>query len=187
MQPGWWVSYFWPIVDVQVVIVFSAHSIPMKVVNKGDQYVPEVAASVKAVVERVTERLRDKHGRGVTIPRHILAWQSKVGFLPWMVPSTATVLEGLGKRNTKQVLAVPIAFTSDHIETLVGTFVPCFLENVFLLRKHATIALLKLSGEMLRSYTPLHLLSPRGVPHFSLSYRRLRYYPFCIFLRYVLL
>jgi len=35
-----------------VVVVFSAHSLPMKVVNRGDQYVPEVAATANAVMER---------------------------------------------------------------------------------------------------------------------------------------
>ena len=44
---------------------------------------------------------------------------------PWMVPSTADVIEGLGKRNSKHVLVVPVAFTSDHIETLVSArFLP---------------------------------------------------------------
>jgi ferrochelatase len=36
----------------RVVVVFSAHSLPMKVVNRGDQYVPEVAATANAVMER---------------------------------------------------------------------------------------------------------------------------------------
>ena len=39
-----------------------------------------------------------------------------------MVPSTTKVIEGLGKRNSKHVLVVPVAFTSDHIETLVSAF-----------------------------------------------------------------
>jgi protoheme ferro-lyase len=41
----------------QVAIVFSAHSVPMKVVEKGDQYVPEVCATVKAVMARLSERI----------------------------------------------------------------------------------------------------------------------------------
>lgn len=49
---------------------------------------------------------------------HVLSWQSKVGFLPWMGPKTSDVIEGLGAQGYKHVLAVPIAFTSDHIETL---------------------------------------------------------------------
>lgn len=101
----------------KVVILFSAHSVPMQVVEKGDHYVPEVCGSVKAIMDELTTQMRNGNPDG-PIPRHILAWQSKVGFLPWMVPSTTKVIEGLGKRNSKHVLVVPVAFTSDHIETL---------------------------------------------------------------------
>lgn len=102
-----------------VVIVFSAHSVPMKVVAKGDHYTAEVAASVKAVMSSFESTVREGKIPGLsTTNKHVLAWQSKVGFLPWMVPSTADVLESLGKRGHKAVLVVPVAFTSDHIETL---------------------------------------------------------------------
>jgi len=103
----------------KVVVVFSAHSVPMKVVNKGDHYVPEVCSTVKAVMEKWTHTIAGGDIPGLNAPnRHILAWQSKVGYLPWMVPSTADVLENLGKKGVTSVLVVPIAFTSDHIETL---------------------------------------------------------------------
>ena len=42
----------------------------------------------------------------------------QVGPLPWMGPSTEEVIKGLAKRGKKNLLLVPIAFTSDHIETL---------------------------------------------------------------------
>lgn len=99
----------------RVVLLFSAHSVPMLTVNKGDQYVQEVAATVSAVVERLRA---GAPGAPPARSPYVLAWQSKVGFLPWMGPSTASVLEGLAKQGHKHVLAVPIAFTSDHIETL---------------------------------------------------------------------
>ena len=98
----------------QAVIVFTAHSVPMMVVNRGDAYTGEVAATVSAVMNELRQ---PADGMGVS-NRHVLAWQSKVGFLPWMGPSTSDVLAGLGKQGHKHVLAVPIAFTSDHIETL---------------------------------------------------------------------
>ena len=41
-----------------------------------------------------------------------------MGFLPWLEPSTSDVLKNLGRQGHKYVLAVPVAFTSDHIETL---------------------------------------------------------------------
>merc|ERR1711871_129039 len=91
----------------EVAIVFSAHSVPMKVVNKGDQYVTEVASTVQSVMKSLDFS-----------NRYILAWQSKVGFLPWMGPSTSDVIKGYGTQGHRYVMAVPIAFTSDHIETL---------------------------------------------------------------------
>lgn len=60
------------------VLVFSAHSVPMKVVEKGDTYTGEVAATVKAVMDRL--QLHYKLSL-----KHVLSWQSKVGYLPWMV------------------------------------------------------------------------------------------------------
>ncbi len=47
-----------------------------------------------------------------------LIWQSKVGPLPWLGPQVSQALPGLAAKGNKHVLLVPIAFTSDHIETL---------------------------------------------------------------------
>ena len=103
----------------KVIIMFSAHSVPMKVVEKGDHYVGEVAASVHAVMQKFGETIASGAIPGLDVAnRHVLAWQSKVGFLPWMSPSTGDALKQVGKRGYKHVLVVPIAFTSDHIETL---------------------------------------------------------------------
>jgi len=92
------------------VLLFSAHSVPLKVVNKGDPYTAEVAATVRAVVDAL-------RGRGVNL-KHVLSWQSKVGYLPWQGPSTSDAIAKLGAAGHKSLLVVPIAFTSDHIETL---------------------------------------------------------------------
>ncbi|KAJ0399351.1 hypothetical protein ATCC90586_006806 [Pythium insidiosum] len=91
----------------KVIIMFSAHSVPMKVVNKGDPYTKEIASTSELVMKELG--LKNSH---------ILSWQSKVGYLPWMGPSTSDVIQGFGAQGHKHVLAVPIAFTSDHIETL---------------------------------------------------------------------
>uniref|UniRef100_A0A7S2W492 Ferrochelatase n=1 Tax=Mucochytrium quahogii TaxID=96639 RepID=A0A7S2W492_9STRA len=103
-----------------VVIVFSAHSVPMKVVAKGDHYTHEVSASVNAIMDAFEKDFVKKDAiPGVEkTNKFVLAWQSKVGYMPWMVPSTHDVLENLGKKGHKSVLVVPVAFTSDHIETL---------------------------------------------------------------------
>jgi len=99
------------------VLVFSAHSVPMKVVKKGDPYTVEVAATVRAVMDTLHDRLHAISPKR-TVPKHVLAWQSKVGYLPWMVPSTSDTIEELAKAGHKSLLVVPVAFTSDHIETL---------------------------------------------------------------------
>lgn len=90
-----------------VVILFSAHSLPMAVVNRGDPYPQEVGATVQRVMERL----------GHCNP-YRLVWQSRVGPMPWLGPQTDDVIKGLCERGKKNILLVPIAFTSDHIETL---------------------------------------------------------------------
>ncbi|KAM8871526.1 ferrochelatase, mitochondrial isoform 1-T2 [Synchiropus picturatus] len=90
-----------------VVILFSAHSLPMAVVNRGDPYPQEVGATVQRVMERL----------GHCNP-YRLVWQSRVGPMPWLGPQTDEVIKGLCERGKKNLLLVPIAFTSDHIETL---------------------------------------------------------------------
>ncbi|XP_035247610.1 ferrochelatase, mitochondrial isoform X2 [Anguilla anguilla] len=90
-----------------VVILFSAHSLPMSVVNRGDPYPQEVGATVQRVMERLQH-----------CNPYRLVWQSKVGPMPWLGPQTDEVIKGLCQRGKKNLLLVPIAFTSDHIETL---------------------------------------------------------------------
>ncbi|CAN5706299.1 ferrochelatase [soil metagenome] len=90
-----------------VVVLFSAHSLPMGVINRGDAYPAEVGASVHEVMKR----LDYDH-------EYLLAYQSDVGPVPWLGPSTETVIKDLGAKRRKNVLVVGIAFTSDHIETL---------------------------------------------------------------------
>jgi ferrochelatase len=91
----------------KVLILFSAHSLPLDVIDRGDAYPQEVGASVQRVVEQL----------GKPNP-YILAYQSDVGPVRWLGPSTSQVLGRLGARGHEHVLVVPIAFTSDHIETL---------------------------------------------------------------------
>ncbi|KAI8365076.1 ferrochelatase [Blakeslea trispora] len=89
------------------VIMFSAHSLPMSVVNRGDPYPAEVAATVDHVMKRL----------GNQYP-YRLCWQSQVGPKAWLGPQTTDALKGFAKHGRKNLVVVPIAFTSDHIETL---------------------------------------------------------------------
>jgi ferrochelatase len=91
----------------RAVLLFSAHSLPLDVIDRGDAYPQEVGATVQRVVERL----------GASNP-YVLAYQSDVGPVRWLGPSTGQVIQRLGARGEKRVLVVPIAFTSDHIETL---------------------------------------------------------------------
>ena len=90
-----------------VLILFSAHSLPLDVINRGDAYPAEIGATVHEVMGR----LEYSH-------QYLLAYQSDVGPVPWLGPSTETVIEELGAKKRKNVLVVGVAFTSDHIETL---------------------------------------------------------------------
>ncbi|KAF7321307.1 Ferrochelatase [Mycena kentingensis (nom. inval.)] len=98
---------FSPEKRADTVVLFSAHSLPMSVVNRGDPYVQEVSATVSAVMDRL------KHSNS-----YRLVWQSQVGPSAWMGMQTGDAIKGLARIGKKQVVIVPIAFTSDHIETL---------------------------------------------------------------------
>ncbi|KAI8319599.1 mitochondrial ferrochelatase [Martensiomyces pterosporus] len=91
-------------------ILFSAHSLPLSVVDRGDPYVAEVGGTVAYVVDELRRR-------GVNNP-YRLVWQSSVGPLRWMGPQTERVIEKYGELGYTSLVVVPIAFTSDHIETL---------------------------------------------------------------------
>lgn len=90
-----------------VVLLYSAHSLPMSVVNRGDPYPAEVAATVHAVNQRLGNR-----------NPYRLVWQSQVGPSAWLGAQTSDTVNNLVKRGQKDLLLIPIAFTSDHIETL---------------------------------------------------------------------
>lgn len=89
------------------LILFSAHSLPLSVIDRGDAYPAEVAATVDRVMA----------ASGLRNP-HLLSYQSEVGPVRWLGASTETVIRQLAARGQRNVMVVPIAFTSDHIETL---------------------------------------------------------------------
>jgi protoporphyrin/coproporphyrin ferrochelatase len=91
----------------EVHILFSAHGTPMKLVREGDPYSGQICETVSAVKER-----------GGWANAHTLCFQSKVGPQKWLTPATPDVIEELAKQGVKNMLVVPIAFVSDHLETL---------------------------------------------------------------------
>lgn len=91
-----------------IIVLFSAHSLPMTVVNQGDPYVGEVSATVYAVMQKLQ-----------FCNPYRLTWQSEVGPLPWLGCQTKNAIKSLEKEEDyRGVVVVPIAFTTDHIETL---------------------------------------------------------------------
>jgi ferrochelatase len=91
----------------ETIILFSAHSLPLKTVNRGDSYPSEVGATVQMVMEELD-----------FCNPYQLVWQSKVGPLPWLGPFTDDAIKSYVKKGKKNFIVVPIAFVNEHIETL---------------------------------------------------------------------
>lgn len=89
-----------------VRVLFSAHGVPENRVRAGDPYQAQVEATVAAVVARLD--LKD----------WAICYQSRVGPLKWLGPSTPEALAQAGADAVGAVV-VPIAFVSEHVETLV--------------------------------------------------------------------
>ena len=92
---------------VRPEIVFSAHSIPMSIVDQGDPYQRQIEETVRLLVER----------GGWSNP-HRLCYQSKVGASRWLQPSLHQTIKTLAAGRVREMCVVPIAFVSDHVETL---------------------------------------------------------------------
>ncbi|OQU85130.1 hypothetical protein SORBI_3004G179400 [Sorghum bicolor] len=98
-------------VPQKVMIFFSAHGVPLAYVEEaGDPYKAEMEECVDLIMEELEKR-------GITNPC-TLAYQSRVGPVEWLKPYTDETIIELGQKGVKSLLAVPISFVSEHIETL---------------------------------------------------------------------
>ena len=88
-------------------LLFSAHGLPQQVVDAGDPYEAQIRATAAAIAARLPE-LADWQ----------VSFQSRVGRLKWLEPSTETAIRAAAAEG-KGVLISPIAFVSEHVETLV--------------------------------------------------------------------
>lgn len=88
-------------------LVFSAHSVPVALIEKGDPYQHQIEDTVELVMQR-----------GGWSNRHRLCYQSKVGASKWLQPSLRRTLHDLAAESVREVCVVPISFVSDHVETL---------------------------------------------------------------------
>src|SRR6185437_11486814 len=91
----------------QAEIVFSAHSVPVSVIEQGDPYQRQIEETVELIMQR-----------GGWRNRYRLCYQSKVGASKWLQPSLRRTMIDLRDEHVKEVCVVPISFVSDHVETL---------------------------------------------------------------------
>lgn len=89
-------------------VIFSAHGLPKKIVDKGDPYVAQIEATVAATVAAL----------GLAPDAWIIGYQSRVGPLEWVGPATDATIEQAAKAG-EAIVVVPVAFVSEHSETLV--------------------------------------------------------------------
>lgn len=86
-------------------LLFSAHALPQKFIDRGDLYQKHVEQTVAGVMERVGD-----------LPWEI-GYQSRSGPVKWMSPDTLELIAKAGEEK-RALLVVPVSFVSDHIETL---------------------------------------------------------------------
>jgi ferrochelatase len=88
-------------------LLFSAHGLPQKIVDAGDPYRAQVEATAAAIAAQLPE-----------IPDWRVCFQSRVGPVKWLEPFTDAEIRRAGEAG-KGAIVAPIAFVSEHVETLV--------------------------------------------------------------------
>jgi len=91
----------------RVHVLFSAHGVPISLIRRGDPYEREIHSTVAGVVRRLPPG-----------QKWSLSYQSKVGPAKWLQPATIDHIPELARQGVREMLVVPVAFVSDHIETL---------------------------------------------------------------------
>jgi len=91
----------------KIQLVFSAHGTPMKLVREGDPYSHQIRETYEHVAKKGNFGLQ-----------HLLCFQSKVGPQKWLAPSLVKTIDDLAQKKVSHIIVNPIAFVSDHIETL---------------------------------------------------------------------
>jgi ferrochelatase len=92
----------------EITLIFSAHGLPENKIKQGDPYQWQVEQSVKDLVKKLA----------INGLNYILSYQSRVGPLKWIGPSTENVIREEAKKQ-RIIIVVPVAFVSEHSETLV--------------------------------------------------------------------
>ncbi len=89
----------------KVEVLFSAHGLPLSIVESGDPYVFHIQGTIGEVTKRIDMNWH-------------LSYQSRSGPVRWLKPSTDDKIRELASKEVRNLLVVPISFVSDHIETL---------------------------------------------------------------------
>ena len=92
----------------ETTLVFSAHGLPENKIKQGDPYQWQVENTVAHLIKKLS----------IKNLNYILSYQSRVGPLKWIGPSTETIIKQEAKKQ-KIIIVVPVAFVSEHSETLV--------------------------------------------------------------------
>ena len=90
----------------RLLVVFSAHGLPLNEVRKGDPYPGYVEASSRGAAQRC----------GLETAQWQVTYQSRVGPMKWLGPDTVEFLKANARGRT--IVTVPVAFVSEHLETL---------------------------------------------------------------------
>ncbi len=98
--------------DHPIRVLLSAHSLPVRIVDGGDPYQWQIEATAAAIVNRLEQM------RGLPDFETLLCYQSQVGPISWIGPTTESEIERAAAEGWALVVA-PIAFVSEHLETLV--------------------------------------------------------------------
>ena len=93
---------------VKPQVIFTAHGLPVKIAKSGDPYVERIDATCRALVTALGLEGEDWE----------LGFQSRVGPLEWVGPSTDELIVAAAEAK-RPILLVPVAFVSEHSETLV--------------------------------------------------------------------
>ncbi|SHJ32057.1 ferrochelatase [Malonomonas rubra DSM 5091] len=101
------IELFHDLLQNEVQILFSAHALPQKFIDRGDPYQTHVEVTAHEVMKRVGDHFGWR-----------IAYQSRSGPVRWMTPGTEDVIKWLAMDDHRCLLMVPISFVSDHIETL---------------------------------------------------------------------
>jgi ferrochelatase len=101
---------YWPIeMRPEVHVVFSAHSLPVRIVNMGDPYPDQLHETARLVAEKAC------------LGKEQWSWSYQSAGRspePWLGPQLPQHLEDLARRGLRNVISVPVGFVSDHVEIL---------------------------------------------------------------------